>query len=184
MVQLQKKMTNKEIARRFSDLANIMELHNENPFKIRSYANAYITLRKLDTVLAEMPRADMNAVKGIGNSIGDKIQELLQTGDMQIFRKYADVTPAGVVDMLSIKGFGPKKIQAVWKELGIETVGELLYACNENRLIELHGFGQKTQEEVRKNAEYYLRSRHKIHQASSRCEGAFRAAWGRNRSGR
>ena len=158
-------MTNKEIARRFSDLANIMELHNENPFKIRSYANAYITLRKLDTVLAEMPRVDMNAVKGIGNSIGDKIQELLQTGDMQIFRKYADVTPAGVVDMLSIKGFGPKKIQAVWKELGIETVGELLYACNENRLIELHGFGQKTQEDVRKNAEYYLRSRHKIHWA-------------------
>jgi DNA polymerase (family X) len=55
----------------------------------------------------------------------------------------------------------------VWKELGIETVGELLYACNENRLIELHGFGAKTQEEVRKNAEYYLRSRHKIHWATA-----------------
>lgn len=160
-------MTNKEIARRFSDLAAIMELHNENPFKIRSYANAYITLRKLDTVLAEMPRAEMDAVKGIGKSIGDKIQELLQTGDMQIFRKYADETPAGVVDMLSIKGFGPKKIQAVWKELGIETVGELLYACNENRLIELHGFGKKTQDDIRKNAEYYLRSRHKIHWATA-----------------
>jgi DNA polymerase (family X) len=160
-------MTNKEIARRFSDLAAIMELHNENPFKIRSYANAYITLRKLDTSLAEMPRAEMDAIKGVGKTIGDKIQELLQTGDMQAFRKYADETPSGVVDMLSIKGFGPKKIQAVWKELGIESVGELLYACNENRLIELHGFGQKTQEEIRKNAEYYLRSRHKIHWATA-----------------
>jgi DNA polymerase (family X) len=160
-------MTNKEIARRFSDLAAIMELHNENPFKIRSYANAYITLRKLDTPLADMPRSELDAIKGVGKAIGDKIQEILQTGDMQTFRKYADETPAGVVDMLSIKGFGPKKIQAVWKELGIETVGELLYACNENRLIELHGFGAKTQEEVRKNAEYYLRSRHKIHWATA-----------------
>lgn len=160
-------MTNKEIARRFSDLAAIMELHNENPFKIRSYANAYITLRKLDTSLAEMPRAEMDAIKGVGKAIGDKIQELLQTGDMQTFRKYADDTPPGVVDMLSIKGFGPKKIQAVWKELGIETVGELLYACNENRLIELHGFGKKTQDEIRKNTEYYLRSRHKIHWATA-----------------
>jgi DNA polymerase (family X) len=160
-------MTNKEIARRFSDLAAIMELHNENPFKIRSYANAYITLRKLDTPLTDMPRSEMDAIKGVGKTIGDKIQELLQTGDMQAFRKYADETPAGVVDMLSIKGFGPKKIQAVWKELGIETVGELLYACNENRLIELHGFGKKTQDEIRKNAEYYLRSRHKIHWATA-----------------
>jgi DNA polymerase (family X) len=160
-------MTNKEIARRFSDLAAIMELHNENPFKIRSYANAYITLRKLDTPLVDMPRSEMDAIKGVGKAIGDKIQELLQTGDMQTFRKYADETPAGVVDMLSIKGFGPKKIQAVWKELGIETVGELLYACNENRLIELHGFGKKTQDEIRKNAEYYLRSRHKIHWATA-----------------
>lgn len=160
-------MTNKEVARRFSDLAAIMELHNENPFKIRSYANAYITLRKLDTPLLDMPRSEMDAIKGVGRAIGDKIQELLQTGDMQTFRKYADETPAGVVDMLSIKGFGPKKIQAVWKELGIETVGELLYACNENRLIELHGFGKKTQDEIRKNAEYYLRSRHKIHWATA-----------------
>jgi DNA polymerase (family X) len=160
-------MTNKEIARRFSDLAAIMELHNENPFKIRSYSNAYITLRKLDTSLADMPRVEMDAIKGVGKAIGDKIQELLQTGDMQTFRKYADETPPGVVDMLSIKGFGPKKIQAVWKELGIETVGELLYACNENRLIELHGFGKKTQDEIRKNTEYYLRSRHKIHWATA-----------------
>ncbi|MBL7816089.1 MAG: DNA polymerase/3'-5' exonuclease PolX [Saprospiraceae bacterium] len=158
-------MTNKEIARAFADLAAIMELHDENPFKIKSYQNAYITLRKLDTPLETMSKADMDAVKGIGKSTSEKIIELLQKGDMQAFRQYADKTPAGVVDMLHIKGFGPKKIQAVWKELGIETVGELLYACNENRLIELHGFGKKTQDEIRKNTEYYLKSRNKVHWA-------------------
>jgi DNA polymerase (family X) len=160
-------MTNKEIARRFTDLAAIMELHDENPFKIRTYQNAYITLRKLDKPLSEMPRAEMDAIKGVGRAVGDKIMELLQTGTMQTYQSYADKTPSGVVDMLHIKGFGPKKIQAVWKELEIESVGELLYACNENRLIELHGFGKKTQDEIRKNTEYYLKSRHKLHWAAA-----------------
>jgi DNA polymerase (family X) len=154
-------MTNKEIARVFNNLAAIMELHDENPFKIRSYTNAYVTLRKLDKPLSEMPRREIDEIKGVGKAIGDKIQELLQTGDLETYRKYADQTPAGVVDMLNMKGFGPKKILAVWKELGIETVGELVYACNENRLIELHGFGKKTQDEIRKGAEYYLKSKHK-----------------------
>jgi DNA polymerase (family X) len=154
-------MTNKEIARVFNNLAAIMELHNENPFKIRSYTNVYVTLRKLDKPLSEMARSEMDEIKGVGKAIGDKIQELLQTGDLETYRKYADQTPAGVVEMLNMKGFGPKKILAVWKELGIETVGELVYACNENRLIELHGFGKKTQDEVRKGAEYYLKSKHK-----------------------
>ena len=154
-------MTNKEIARVFSDLASIMELHNENPFKIRSYENAYITLRKLDKPLAEMSRAEIDTIKGVGKAIGDKIEELLKTGELETFEKYAEKTPAGVVDMLHIKGFGLKKIQAVWQDMGIESVGELLYACNENRLIELKGFGKKTQEEIRKAAEYFLKSKNK-----------------------
>lgn len=154
-------MTNKEIARVFADLGAIMELHDENPFKIRSYQNAYITLRKWDKPLAEMSRAEIDAIKGVGKAIGDKIQELLQTGQLETFQKYAEKTPAGVIDMLHIKGFGPKKIQAVWQDLGIETVGELLYACNENRLIELKGFGKKTQDDIRKAAEYYLKSKNK-----------------------
>lgn len=154
-------MTNKEIARVFSDLASIMELHDENPFKIRSYENAYITLRKLDKPLSDMQRAEIDAIKGVGKAIGDKIEELLKTGQLETFQKYAEKTPAGVVDMLHIKGFGPKKIQAVWQDMGIESVGELLYACNENRLIELKGFGIKTQEEIRKSAEYFLKSKNK-----------------------
>ena len=138
-----------------------MELHNENPFKIRSYENAYITLRKLDKPLSEMTRSEIDAIKGVGKAIGDKIEELLKTGELETFQKYADKTPSGVVDMLQIKGFGPKKIQAVWQDMGIESVGELLYACNENRLIELKGFGIKTQEEIRKAAEYFLKSKNK-----------------------
>ena len=85
----------------------------------------------------------------------------MKTGELETFQRYADKTPSGVVDMLHIKGFSPKKIQAVWQDMGIESVGELLYACNENRLIELKGFGIKTQEEIRKAAEYFLKSKNK-----------------------
>ena len=151
-------MTNKQIANAFSDLADIMELHNENPFKISSYRNAYVTLRKQDAPITEMSRKDLDAIKGVGKAIGDKIEELISTGHLQTYQKYAEKTPDGVIEMLNINGFGPKKVFQVWQSLGIESAGELLYACNENRLIELKGFGKKTQEEVRKNTEYYLKS--------------------------
>lgn len=151
-------MTNKQIANAFSDLADIMELHNENPFKISSYRNAYITLRKQDLTLSEMSRKDLDSIKGVGKAIGDKIEELISTGHLETYQKYAEKTPSGVIDMININGFGPKKVFQVWQSLGVESVGELLYACNENRLIELKGFGKKTQEEVSKNAEYFLRS--------------------------
>lgn len=154
-------MTNKEIAKTFQELADIMELHQENPFKIRTYQNAYIALRKIQTPLAEMPVAELIAVKGIGKAVSDKVQELIQTGQMEALRHYHQITPPGVVEMLKVKGFGPKKVLTVWKELDIDSIGELIYACNENRLTELYGFGKKTQDELRKSLEYYQRSKNK-----------------------
>lgn len=159
-------LTNKEIAKAFQLLGNIMELHGENPFKIRSYQNAYITLRKTERPLSEMSDAEIAAIKGVGDNIAAKIRELLNTGQMAALEKYKAITPEGVQDMLTIKGFGPKKVLAVWKDLGVETAGELLYAVNENRLIELKGFGAKSQEELKKLLEYFLRSKDKFHYGS------------------
>ena len=136
-------MTNKEIANVFNELGKIMELHGENPFKIRSYQNAYLNLRKLQSPLSEMPEAEIGAMKGIGKAISAKIQELLTTGELETLNKYLEKTPEGIRDMLKIKGFGPKKIKVLWDQLKVESVGELLYACNENRLVELKGFGEK-----------------------------------------
>ncbi len=159
-------MSNKEIANAFQELAEIMELHGENPFKIRSYQNAYLTLRKLDQPLAEMTETEIASIKGVGAAIAGKIRELLDTGKMATLEKYKAMTPAGVQEMLQINGFGPKKILSVWKDLGVESVGELLYAVNENRLIELKGFGKKTQDDLRQKLEYYLRSKEKFHYAT------------------
>ncbi len=141
-------MTNKEIAGSFDLLAKVMELHSENPFKIRSYQNAYLNLRKLDKPLGSIPLEELKDIQGIGDAIADKIQSLVNTGSMPTLEKYLAKTPPGVIDMLRIHGLGPKKVAILWKEHGFTSPGELLYACNENRLIELKGFGLKTQETI------------------------------------
>ncbi|MCB9080732.1 MAG: DNA polymerase/3'-5' exonuclease PolX [Lewinellaceae bacterium] len=156
-------MTNKAIAQAFQELANLMELHQENPFKIRSYQNAYITLRKLTEPLSEMSVEDISAIKGVGAAISGKIQELVQFGKMETLEKYRAKTPEGIQEMLMVKGFGPKKVQVVWQDLGVESIGELLYAINENRLLELKGFGAKTQEELRRQLSYFQRTKHQFH---------------------
>ena len=155
-------MTNKEIANAFDLLAKLMELHGENPYKIRSYQNAYRRLRNLDEPLERMEEEDIHAIPGVGKAIAGKIGELLSIGKMATLERYLQQTPSGVVEMLNIKGFGPKKIKAIWKGLGVETIGELLYAANENRLVDLKGFGQKTQEDLKQKLEYYQQSKGKF----------------------
>jgi DNA polymerase (family 10) len=154
-------MHNREIARKFNELAKIMELHGENPFKIRSYQNAYNTLRKIEGSLATMSKDQLSEIPGVGKAIADKIIELSETGNLKTYQKYADITPEGIIEMLKIRGFGPKKIKVIWKDLEVVSIGELLYACNENRLVELKGFGEKTQEQLKKQLKYYIDSQGK-----------------------
>ncbi|MEL6276428.1 MAG: DNA polymerase/3'-5' exonuclease PolX, partial [Bacteroidota bacterium] len=130
-------MTNREIAKSFQLLGQLMELHQDNPFKIRSYQNAYLKLRKLDRPLVEMSVEEIGNLSGIGPAITAKIQELTTEGKMATLEKWKAKTPTGITEMLGISGFGPKKIRAVWQGLGVQNIGELLYAVNENRLVEL-----------------------------------------------
>ncbi|MFM8487107.1 MAG: helix-hairpin-helix domain-containing protein, partial [Bacteroidota bacterium] len=156
-------MTNKEIAYAFDELASLMELHGEDDFRIKSYKNAYLTIRKLDSPLGEMKDDEIKSIKGVGNAIASKIRELLDTGKMANLEKYREKTPEGVQEMLELNGFGPKKVRQVWQEMGIESIGELWYACNENRLVEYKGFGLKTQEELLKKLDYFQKSKGKLH---------------------
>lgn len=155
-------MENKQISRHLRFLSQLMELHEENPFKIKSIANAAFKVDKLAFPLAGKNIADLDKIDGIGKSIAEKIVELLQTGTTKEIENYLANTPEGVVEMLRIKGIGPKKIAVIWHELHIDTVGELYYACNENRLIEAKGFGLKTQEQIRKTIEFNIASQGKF----------------------
>lgn len=149
-------MENKAISRSLRLLSQLMELHEENPFKIKSVANAALKIDKLPFAIAQKPASDIDKVDGIGKSIAAKIIELLETGTIQDLEDILLRTPPGIVEMLGIKGIGPKKIATIWHQLQIENIGELYYACNENRLIEAKGFGLKTQEEIKKIIEFKM----------------------------
>ena len=149
-------MDNKAIAKQFDLLAKIMELYDENPFKIRSYATAYNTLRKIEEPLGQMSIESLSEIKGVGKAIAEKIQAITITGSMPALERYLASTPPGIVEMLTIKGLGPKKVKVIWQTLGIETVGDLQLACEENRLIKVKGFGAKLQGDILNQIEFYL----------------------------
>jgi DNA polymerase (family X) len=151
-------MENKTIARTLRLLSQLMELHDENPFKVKSIANAAFKVDKLSFPIASKTLNEIEDVDGLGKSIAAKILELVQTNTLADLSNLLNQTPPGIVEMMRIKGLGPKKILIIWKDLGIENVGELYYACNENRLIEAKGFGLKTQEEIKKIIEFNMAS--------------------------
>ncbi len=149
-------MENKAISRTFRLLSQLMELHEVNSFKIKSIANAAFKIDKLPFPIASKPSDELEKIDGIGKSIAAKITELLETDTIQDLENYLAQTPTGIIEMLGIKGIGPKKISTIWHDLHIENIGELYYACNENRLIEAKGFGLKTQEEIKKIIEFKM----------------------------
>ncbi|MCX2483194.1 DNA polymerase/3'-5' exonuclease PolX [Pedobacter sp. MR2016-24] len=155
-------MENKTIARSLRLLSQLMELHKENPFKIKSVANAAFKVDKLPYAIYTKTFEEIEKIEGLGKSMSAKVWELLQTGSMADLENILAETPEGIVEMLGIKGIGPKKIVVIWKDLGIEHIGELYYACNENRLIEAKGFGLKTQEEIKKVIEFKMAAQGKF----------------------
>lgn len=141
-------MDNYEIADQLSMLAKLMDIHGENSFKAKSYASAAFTIEKLPQDIASLSADKIFALKGIGESVGKKIIELLQEGEIKVLKEILAKTPPGVLDMMNIKGLGPKKINTLWKELSIDTIDELKKACIENRIAEKKGFGEKTQQKI------------------------------------
>ena len=152
-------MDNYTIADNFSLLSKLMDIHGEDSFKAKSFASASFTIEKLPGQLKETAPEDIARIKGIGSSTNKAIQEMLQTGHLSLLESFVIKTPPGILEMLKIKGLGPKKIATIWKELEVETLGELLYACDENRLTLLKGFGQKTQDNVKQSIEFYFSNR-------------------------
>jgi DNA polymerase (family 10) len=149
-------MDNKTIAQHFSTLAKLMDIHDENPFKIKTYTNAAFNIDKIATPLSDLDHNKINGFEGLGVSVSNSIIELLNTGLLSALEELKSKTPEGILDLLKIKGIGPKKIKQLWQELSIESPGELLYACEESRLIDLKGFGIKTQNTIHEAVTYFL----------------------------
>lgn len=139
-----------------------MDIHGEDPFRAKSYGVAAYNIDKLPKEATDMDDVELFSMRGIGAGTGQKIRELIETGKMETLDNMLAQTPPGILEMMQIKGLGPKKIALVWKEMGIDTVGELEYACNENRLMTYKGFGAKTQTSILQNIAF-IRANQNFH---------------------
>ena len=138
-------MTKEEIAGVLEKIATLLELKDENPFKVRAYTNA---ARAIETFGGNVPNfQDEEAVAkvpGIGKSIALKIKELASTGSLKYFEELSAEFPVGIMELFSLPGLGAKKIKALYDRLGINSIEQLQKACEEGRVAELPGFGQTT----------------------------------------
>ncbi|MBL9212270.1 MAG: DNA polymerase/3'-5' exonuclease PolX [Opitutaceae bacterium] len=143
-------MTKNEIADVLTEIATLLELQGENPFKVRAYQTGARALEAIEEAeLARLIAADeLESVKGIGEALAQKIGELHRTGKLGFFEKLRASVEPGLVAMLEIPGLGPKKIRALHDRLGIATIAALTQACQDGRVAELEGFGAKTQEKI------------------------------------
>jgi DNA polymerase (family 10) len=160
-------MTNKEVSKALRLIASLGEIHGENEFKLKSLVNGAFQIDRCGVQLEGLTHDQILEIPGIGKGIAQKVHELLQTGTTAELESYLNQTPPGILELLAVKGIGPKKILSLWKQLGIESPGELLYACNENRLVELKGFGEKTQQQISATLRYNLSSKGKMHYAEA-----------------
>jgi DNA polymerase (family 10) len=147
-------MDKEEIIKTLKEISVLLELKNENPFKIRAYQNSARTLETSDIELnKDLKIEDLKSIKGIGLHIAEKIKTLIDTGRLKYYEELKESVPPGLVEMLAIPTMGPKKIKYLFDNLGISNIGELEYACIENRLVDLPNFGKKTQENILKGIE-------------------------------
>jgi DNA polymerase (family 10) len=142
-------MDKKEVAAILNDIGTALELKGENPFKVRSYYNAARNIETIGEDINPLAKEDrLREIPGVGESIAEKIKELLATGKMKYYEDLQKELPEGLFEMLRIPGMGPKKIKAIWDELGITDVAALEYACHENRIAALPHFGERSQEKI------------------------------------
>lgn len=147
-------MDNYAIADQFSLLGKLMDIHGENSFKAKSYSSAAFAIEKAPAPLSTLTEEQIFKTKGIGDSAGKKVLELLQTGELKVLQELLQQTPEGVLEMMNVKGLGPKKINTLWKEMGIDTIADLETACKENRIAQKKGFGEKTESKILESIEF------------------------------
>lgn len=139
-------MDNEAVASILDEIAVLLELKGENPFKCRAYSNAARTVESLPEDLGAMVRAGrLTHVPGIGDAIRAKLSELMQTGRLPYHENLRTEFPPGILELLRIPGLGPKKLRVLYSELGIGSIEALEKACIEGRVAALKGFGDATQ---------------------------------------
>jgi DNA polymerase (family X) len=160
-------LSNREILGLLKKLSVLLDLYDENPFKVRSLSIAAFNLGRQAVDLTKMSLTELQQLVGIGKSIAAYIHEINQTGTLSIIHELESKTPAEVLQMAFMKGIGPKKARALWTELGTETFDAVLQAAEQGSIATLKGFGLKSQENIKEAIHQFLLNKGKMHYADA-----------------
>src|SRR5256714_10806911 len=142
-------MTKAEIAAVLEEIAALLELKGESPFKIRAYASAARSMETLGGAVSDLQDEEALAKSpGIGKSIAEKIKELAAGGSLKYLEDLRGQFPGAILELFSIQGLGAKKIKALYDKLHVSSIAQLLKACESGRVAELPGFGETTQQKL------------------------------------
>jgi DNA polymerase (family 10) len=158
-------MENPEVARVFEEVADLLEILGENPFRVRAYRTAARTILDLSEPLAGIaanPERKLHDLAGIGKDLGDKIRTILTTGDLPLRRELSDKVPTGLRDILNVPGLGPKRALVLYQQLQVQSLTELRQAAEQHRIRDLKGFGEKTEEKILQSLDHVEQSGRRV----------------------
>ena len=141
---------NADIAALFEEIADLLEIENANPFRVRAYRNAARQLQGMGVPAADMvaKSEDLTELPGIGDDLAAKIKEIVETGKCQFLEKLRKKTPPTITELLKMPGLGPKRVRTLYHELDVQTLPQLARAARDGRISELPGFGEKTERAI------------------------------------
>ncbi len=141
-------MENLAIARIFSEIADLLEIKSENPFKIRAYRNAAETITHATERLASCTEEQLRAIPGVGKDLAAKIREIAETGEARYHRDLLEEFPSTILDLLRLQGVGPRTVAQLYTQLGVRTIEDLEAACRDGRVRALKGMGAKKELQI------------------------------------
>ena len=158
-----RELKNLELSRIFEQIARILKIKGENPFKIRAYEKIALVLENLPIDIETIYRqGGLDNIPGVGEGIAKKIEEFLTTGKLEYYEKLKETIPSGVIELLDISEVGPKTAKLLYEELGVDNIKKLEKAVKQHRIKDLPGMGEKSEDNILRGIELYKRRKERV----------------------
>lgn len=143
-------VSNNEVAQIFNKVADLLEIEGENPFKIRAYRNAAMTIENLPHNASMMveKKEDLTELPGIGRDLADKIKNIIKNGELELLTELENKFPPGLSKLMDVPGLGPKKVKKLYDALNVQNLDDLAKAAEEKKIRSLPDFSLKTEEHI------------------------------------
>jgi len=156
-------LKNLELSRMFDQIARMLKIKGENPFKIRAYEKVALVLENLPIDIETIyQQGGLNNIPGVGTGIAKKIEEFLTTGELEYYEKLKETIPSGVIELLNISEVGPKTAKLLYEELGVDNIEKLEKAIRQHQIKDLPGMGEKSEDNILRGIELCKRRKERV----------------------